>query len=133
MPKPCHNDPPERAPFAIPPEAGFPGLPIDDAKPDYERANAFFNEVIRPRREFQFDLGPAGEFKKMEFGKPGGSTYDVWATTPLDLKEFGLGVAMYFATLQVLCATFFCCGVMQAQSLAYYKSETYSDRQLGVV
>ena len=161
---------PKPSKFVIPPEAGFPGLPIDDSKPVYEVATTFFNEVIRPRREFQSDVGDAGEWKKMEFGTLGGQTYDLWSTTPWDLKEFGLGVAMYvstlptrgiecvlafplslvlefalvyvvphqcavlvfryFATLQLLCVTFFCCGLMQAQAMSYYKSEMYSDRQV---
>jgi hypothetical protein len=35
----------------------------------------------------------------------------------------------YFQTLQLLCITFFCCGLMNAQAITYYKSETYSDKQ----
>jgi hypothetical protein len=120
--------------FIIPPEAGYPGLPIDDAEPEYNKAKTFYKDVIQPRTEFQppSDENPKGEWKKMEFGKPGGQLYDIWKTTPMDLKEFGLGVAMYFATLQLLCVTFFCCGLMQAQAMSYYKSEMYSDRQIGV-
>ena len=38
--------------------------------------------------------GSCGEWRKVEFGKPGGELYPVFATTPGDLKEFGLGVAM---------------------------------------
>jgi len=118
--------------FVIPPEAGFPGLPIDDSPPEYKKAHAYFNEVIRPRREFYPELGTNGEYKKMEFGKPGGKLFNVWSTTPMDLKEFGLGVAMYFATLQLLCVTFFCCAMMQTQAISYYKSPAYSDGQEGV-
>jgi len=42
--------------FIIPPEAGCPGLPIDDSKPNYGRATEFFDKQTRPRREFQYDL-----------------------------------------------------------------------------
>lgn len=108
----------------IPPEAGFPGLPIDDSPPETAKAFAFLNEEIRPRREFHEEMvrgssftgllivanqlspihvehifvvvckGPRGEWRKVEFGKLGGSLYPVCASTPWDLKEFGLGVAM---------------------------------------
>lgn len=40
----------------IPPEAGYPGLPINDAEPESKKAWAFFNDEIRPRREFMSDL-----------------------------------------------------------------------------
>jgi hypothetical protein len=38
--------------FVIPPEAGYPGLPIDDAVPEYEKAKLYFKEVTQPRQEF---------------------------------------------------------------------------------
>lgn len=37
--------------------------------------------------------------------------------------------ARYFQTLQLLCITFFVCGLLNAQAITYYKSETYSDKQ----
>lgn len=40
----------------IPPEAGYPGLPINDAEPESKKAWAFFNDEVRPRREFMSDL-----------------------------------------------------------------------------
>ena len=40
----------------LPPEAGFPGLPIDDSEPVLEKAFAFYNDEIRPRREFHSDV-----------------------------------------------------------------------------
>ena len=40
----------------MPPEAGFPGLPIDDSEPVLEKAFAFYNDEIRPRREFHSDV-----------------------------------------------------------------------------
>jgi hypothetical protein len=36
----------------IPPEAGYPGLPIDDSKPDFKKARAYMKEVTLPRREY---------------------------------------------------------------------------------
>lgn len=39
----------------IPAEAGFPGLPINDDVPELKKAFTFFNEQIRPRREFVVD------------------------------------------------------------------------------
>ena len=47
---------PKPGKFVIPPEAGFAGLPIDDGEPEYKKAHAYFNEVIRPRREFIAEL-----------------------------------------------------------------------------
>lgn len=40
----------------IPPEAGYPGRPIDDSEPVLKKAFAFFSDEIRPRREFHSDL-----------------------------------------------------------------------------
>jgi hypothetical protein len=70
-------------------------LPIDDSPPVLSKAFQFFSEEIRPRREFDPDLGEHGEWRKVEFGKPGGELFPVWESTPWDLKEFGLGVAMF--------------------------------------
>lgn len=39
----------------IPAEAGYPGLPINDDVPELKKAFTFFNEQIRPRREFVVD------------------------------------------------------------------------------
>jgi len=116
----------------IPPEAGYPGLPIDDAPPELRKAFAYLNDEIRPRREFQSDVGEHGEWRKVEFGKPGGELYPVFMSAPSDLGEFGLGIAMYFETLRLLCVTFFLCGLFQTQSISYYKSVEYSDTQVGV-
>eukprot|EP00614_Pseudopedinella_elastica_P017373 CAMPEP_0172652536 /NCGR_PEP_ID=MMETSP1068-20121228/243367_1 /TAXON_ID=35684 /ORGANISM="Pseudopedinella elastica, Strain CCMP716" /LENGTH=475 /DNA_ID=CAMNT_0013466947 /DNA_START=68 /DNA_END=1492 /DNA_ORIENTATION=- len=116
----------------LPPEAGFPGLPIDDSEPVLEKAFAFYNDEIRPRREFHSDVGVAGEWRKVEFGKPGGELYPIWTSTPWDLREFGLGVAMYFQTLQLLTVTFFVCGLFNCQAINYYSSQKYSDGQPGV-
>jgi|MDSY01.1.fsa_nt_gb hypothetical protein len=90
------------------------------------------SSAVQPRREFHSDLGEHGEWRKVEFGKPGGELYPVWTSTPWDLREFGLGIAMYFQTLQLLAATFFASGLFQAQAISYYKSEAYSNRQVGV-
>jgi len=35
----------------IPPEAGYPGLPIDDSVPEFKKSLAYQDEVSRPRRE----------------------------------------------------------------------------------
>ena len=40
----------------IPDEAGYPGLRINDDQPELKKGFAYFNEEIRPRREFQPDL-----------------------------------------------------------------------------
>jgi len=114
----------------IPAEAGYPGLRINDDQPELKKGFEYFSEEIRPRREFQPDLGDHGEWRKVEFGKRGGELYNVITTTPWDLREFGLGVAMYFQTLQLLCVTFFLCGMFQTQAISYYKSDKYSHRQV---
>ena len=38
--------------------------------------------------------------------------------------------ARYFQTLQLLCVTFFLCGLFQTQAISYYKSDKYSHRQV---
>ena len=35
-----------------------------------------------------------GEWQKVEFGRQGGTPYPVWSSTPYDLRDFGLGIAM---------------------------------------
>jgi hypothetical protein len=116
---------------AIPPEAGYPGLPIDDSTADGAEAARYLKEEVQPRREFDPDMdGGKGGYRKVEFGKPGGDRFDPFRTGPEALTEFGLGVAMYFQTLRLLCVVFFCCGLMNAQAISYYRSEAYSDKQL---
>ena len=39
----------------------------------------------------------------------------MFTTTPFDLRDFGLGIAMYFQTLQILCVTCFFCGLFQVR------------------
>jgi hypothetical protein len=38
----------------------------------------------------------------------------------------------YFQTLQLLCVTFFLCGLFQSQAISFYKGDQYSDGQPGV-
>ena len=40
----------------LPPEAGYPGLPIDDGAPLLSKAFAFYSDEIQPRREFYPEL-----------------------------------------------------------------------------
>jgi len=40
----------------LPPEAGYPGLPIDDGVPVLSKAFAFYSDVIQPRRAFNPDM-----------------------------------------------------------------------------
>jgi hypothetical protein len=51
----------------IPPDAGFVGLPIDANPPDLRKGFAFFNEEIRPRREFHEDVVARFGFLKKRF------------------------------------------------------------------
>lgn len=69
---------------------------------------------------------------KLVINDTGGELYPVWTSTPWDLREFGLGIAMYFQTLQLLAVTIFGAGLFQAQAISYYKSVAYSNRQAGV-
>ena len=55
----------------IPAEAGYLGPAIKDEPPELKKAFEFYNHEIRPRREFHSDLGDHGEWRKVEFGKPG--------------------------------------------------------------
>ena len=45
------------------------------------------------------------EYEKVEHGKEGGHLFPIFTSTPYDLRDFGLGVAMYFQTLMVLQVT----------------------------
>eukprot|EP00613_Pedinella_sp_CCMP2098_P017091 CAMPEP_0171769778 /NCGR_PEP_ID=MMETSP0991-20121206/53140_1 /TAXON_ID=483369 /ORGANISM="non described non described, Strain CCMP2098" /LENGTH=211 /DNA_ID=CAMNT_0012374869 /DNA_START=84 /DNA_END=716 /DNA_ORIENTATION=+ len=104
------------------------GLPIDDSDPQIKQARAHQKENVLPRRE----RTETGSWSKLELGEPGGELFPVWSTTPYDLTGFGLGVAMYFQVLQILALVFFFCGLMQSQTINYYKSAAYSDGQSGV-
>jgi len=53
--------------FVIPPEAGYPGLPIDDNEPEYEKSKTYFKEVIQPRVEFE---PPSDEVKTASLKTP---------------------------------------------------------------
>ena len=52
-------------------------------------------------------------WEKVEYGEKGGEAYPIFTSGPFDLRDFGLGVAMYFQTLQILCATCLLCGLFQ--------------------
>ena len=64
-----------------------PSIPPTPSPPSPPRE--FFFNFILPRRE-----NVDGEWIKIEFGRRGGSLYPVWSSTPFDLRDFGLGVAM---------------------------------------
>ena len=40
----------------IPQDAGYPGLPIDDNPPVLKAAFAYYNDMIRPRRDFHPEM-----------------------------------------------------------------------------
>ena len=111
----------------VPLDYGYPGMPVNDKTPEINDAWRYFNEEMRPRRE-KVDDG----YRKVEFGKPGGELFPIWTTMPQDLVDFGLGVAMYFQTLQLLMATFLLCYLTQLGTVSYYKSEKYSGGQADV-
>ena len=47
----------------IPPEAGYPGLPIDDAEPEGSKAKEYLQNEVQPRKEFDPDTVGALFFK----------------------------------------------------------------------
>ena len=63
-------------------------------------------------------------------GNENGQLYSVLETTHVDLRDFGLGVAMYFEMLQLIFFSLFLCGIWQAQAIQYFKSKKYSDGQV---
>jgi hypothetical protein len=123
-----HADRTEWRSHTIDPDAGFLGMSINDEPSDLMVAAIFLNEEVRPRR---IEIRP-GEWRKLEYGCPGGEMYPICGTSAWDLRDFGLGVAMYFQTLQLLTMTFFISALLQVQTQKYYKSEKYSDGQPNV-
>ena len=80
----------------VPPMAGYPGMLIDDTPGNINKGFAFFNETVRPRRiwEADHDDPDQGRWRRVEFGQSGGEYFHVFHTSPKDLRDFGLGVAM---------------------------------------
>jgi len=101
---------------------------IDDRPPMLPRAFDFYYNFILPRR-IAVDVDEHHSYQKVEYGKKGGDLFPVFTTTPFDLRDFGLGIAMYFQTLQILCVTCFLCGLFQIQAINYYSSPKYSAGQ----
>lgn len=108
---------------------GYPGLKIDSSTPELKKGLAYLDNETRPRR---LKDERTGQFKMLERGQPGGELYPVLTSTVWDLRDFGLGVAMYFQTLQLLACAFMVCGILQANTIQFYKSQNYSDGQPGV-
>ena len=108
-------------------------MPINDAQPDVKKAWEYFNEEVRPRRvKVEGEDGKATYSRVEEGAEDKGELYPIWTTGPWDLIDFGLGVAMYFQTLQLLIATFLLCYLSQMGTISYYKSDEYSSGQADV-
>jgi hypothetical protein len=101
---------------------------IDDRRPVMARSFNFYYNFILPRRTL-IDVADHQSYEKVEFGKQGGDLFPVFSSSPFDLRDFGLGVAMYFQTLQILCGTCFLCGLFQIQAINFYSSPKYSAGQ----
>jgi hypothetical protein len=104
------------------------GGELDERRPLLRRSFNFYYQFTLPRR-IEVKVEDHKSYEKLEFGKEGGELFPVFASTPMDLRDFGLGVAMYFQTLQILCATCFLCGLFMIQAITFYKSEKYSAGQ----
>ena len=110
------------------PFRGYGGLPIQKQteRPSLKDAVSFYNASVRPRRGL-------ADKKRLEFGETRASeAYPIFATSHEELsKAFGLGVAMYFATLQILIVVCLVCGLLQLPALLFYAGVEYSTEYRG--
>jgi len=104
------------------------GGELDERRPLLKRSFNFYYNFTLPRRQ-KIEVDDHKSYEKLEYGVEGGELFPVFSSTPMDLRDFGLGVAMYFQTLQILCATCFLCGLFMIQAISFYKSEKYSKGQ----
>ena len=81
----------------------------------------------------------SSEFQNLKVAEPGESTletrlYSVYYTPLSQMGDFGLGIGLYFSTLQCLSLITFIAGLICVPNLQYYKSKAYSALgQVGII
>ena len=109
---------------------GYGGLPLERqllSVPSLDKAINFYRENILPRRK-RYDKN-----ERNEFGESSENTelYPILGTSSTELNAFGLVVAMYFQTLQLLIGGFILLALFQTHALLYFEGPLYSDNHKG--
>ena len=108
-------------------------------QPSLEKAWAFFEHVTLPR--FVYDGKNSmilfGSQKKLEIAEPGERhlktrLYHPFFTSANQLGDFGLGIALYFATLRGMIVVILIAGLVSVPNLLYFASTEYNENQVDV-
>eukprot|EP00968_Pinguiococcus_pyrenoidosus_P003539 scaffold228_cov312-Pinguiococcus_pyrenoidosus.AAC.57 len=91
---------------------------------DYDRARKYWDLYTLPR----FTVDASGDVTRCEPGVYG-NPYHVYHTHVDDLRDFGIGVAMYFRTLLYICGACVAIGLATIPVIRYFQSDTYGAQQ----
>ena len=99
----------------------------DPDKPDLAKGWAFYEHVTLPRR-FMTDQTAETTFERAEPGEQDHATelFSPVRTPERALNEFGIGIAMYFASLRIMAIVVAIAGIISLPNILYYRSETYN-------
>ena len=99
-------------------------------KPSLDKAWEFFEHVVLPRCVKPRSTPFFGKFQRAEPGESEKMTmlYPIWATPMNDMADFGIGVGLYFKTVQYLCFITFIAGLINVPNMIYLSSENYSGK-----
>jgi hypothetical protein len=103
--------------------------------PSLAKAWAYFDHFVLPR----YIVAQDGSFNRHDLkrAEPGECTHPTRLYHPLctplsQMGDFGLGVGLYFSTLQALTLLTFLAGLMNYPNFIYFSGPLYSQSQIGV-
>jgi len=99
-------------------------LERESEEPNIARSWEFWNLHTVPRFVVQDD----GDIVKCEPGVPG-QRYSVLGTPVSELRDFGIGIAMYFKTLIYVCVACIAAGGINVLAMRYFWSDEYGGQQ----
>ena len=99
----------------------------DPDKPNLAQGWAFYEHVTLPRR-FVTDQTAEATFERAEPGEGDHATelFSPLKTPERALNEFGIGIAMYFASLRIMAIVVAIAGIISLPNILYYRSEAYN-------
>ena len=94
--------------------------------PNLDTAWEHFEHIALPRC-FKED-GGTNNYDRAEPGEFEDPTmlYPVWKTKLVDMGDFGIGVGLYFSTLQLFAIISFIAGIINIPAIAHFRSSDYS-------
>jgi Ca2+-binding EF-hand superfamily protein len=100
-----------------------------EGKPDKEKAEEYFKNVIQPKRILDKRSG------KWRLSVPGeaGAQFPLYSTKSSAFFDWGLGEGLYFSNVKWMTAFLFLVGMMNLPTASYYSSSDYSPFTQGAV